>query len=109
VFAKYFCKEIFLAKLAYLSDSFEKLNTLNTSMQGNDAYILLVTDKVNAFVRKISLWIGKLEENSLDAFSHLKDFVEENSIAEISESGIEQCIKTTWFLCSPGFLNISQE
>jgi hypothetical protein len=53
--AEYFCSETFLLKLAYLSGIFEKFNLLNTSMQGYDTNILVVSDKVNAFVRKIGL------------------------------------------------------
>jgi hypothetical protein len=58
----YFRSETFLLKLAFLSDIFEKFNLLNTSMQGYDANILVVSGKVNAFVRKIGLWISKIEE-----------------------------------------------
>jgi hypothetical protein len=50
-----FSSETFLLKLAYLSDIFEKFNLLNTSMQGYDTNILVVSDRVNAFVRKIGL------------------------------------------------------
>jgi hypothetical protein len=58
--AEYFYSETFLLKLAYLSDILEKFNLLNTSMQGYDTIILVVSDKVNAFVRKIGLWISKI-------------------------------------------------
>jgi hypothetical protein len=58
--------ETFLLKLAYLSDILEKFNLLNTSMQGYDTNILVGSDKLNAFVRKIGLWISKIEERNLD-------------------------------------------
>ncbi|PVD29940.1 hypothetical protein C0Q70_09200 [Pomacea canaliculata] len=44
-----------LLLMAYLSDIFEKLNVVNTSVQGKDKTILQTTDKMNAFFRKI--WI----------------------------------------------------
>jgi hypothetical protein len=78
--------------LAYFSDIFEKYNTLNTSMQGNDTNIIAVTDKVKAFIGKLGLWVRKLEEKSLGVLSRLKDFVEENSV-QTSDTGIDQCIK----------------
>jgi hypothetical protein len=53
--AEYFRSETFLLKLAYLNDLFEKFNLLNTSMHGYDTNILVVSDKVNAFVRKRGL------------------------------------------------------
>ena len=46
----------FLLKFSYLCDIFEELNKPNVSMQGNDANILELSDKIEAFVRKISLW-----------------------------------------------------
>jgi hypothetical protein len=33
-----FKNEIFLIKLSYLSDIFEKLNVINVSVQGNETY-----------------------------------------------------------------------
>ena len=53
---KNFQRVDFLLKFSYLCDIFEKLNNLNVSMQGNDANILELSDKIEAFVRKISLW-----------------------------------------------------
>jgi hypothetical protein len=38
--------EHFVSKLVYLSNIFEKFNTLNTSLQGNNTDIIVVTDKV---------------------------------------------------------------
>jgi hypothetical protein len=90
--AQYFRSATFLLKLAYLSDIFEKFNLLNTSMQGYDTNILVVSDKVNAFVRKICLWISKIEERNLDMFPKLDAFIEDNNMG-ISETGIEQCIR----------------
>jgi hypothetical protein len=42
-------------------DSFEKFNTLNASMQENDANIIVVTDEVKVFIGKLDLWVRKLE------------------------------------------------
>jgi hypothetical protein len=51
-----------------------------------------VTDKVEAFIGKLFLWVRKLEGKSLEICSCLKDFVDENSM-EISGTRIDQCIK----------------
>jgi hypothetical protein len=59
-------------------------------MQGNDPNIIVVTDKVKAFIGKLGLWIRKLKRSS-DIFSHLKNFVEENSV-KIIDTVIDQCI-----------------
>jgi hypothetical protein len=60
-------------------------------MQVNDTNIV-VTDKVKAFIGKLSLWVRKLGGKSLDMFSRLKGFVEENSL-ETFDTGIDQCIQ----------------
>jgi hypothetical protein len=81
-----------VSNLAYLSDIFEKFSTLNTSMQGNDINIIIVTAKVKAFIGKLGLWVRKVEGISLEICSCLKVSVEENSM-EISGTRIDQCIK----------------
>jgi hypothetical protein len=49
-------------------------------VQENDAHIIAVADKVKAFAGKLGLWVSKRGRQSLDIFSRLKDFVEENSV-----------------------------
>lgn len=72
----------FVIKLAYLCDIFEKLNILNTSLQGKETHILQLYDKVVAFIKKIELWQRKLtEENGkAECFSFLKSFLEDNDL-----------------------------
>jgi hypothetical protein len=53
--------EYFVFELAYSNDIFEKFVTLNARMQGNDANVIRVTDKVEAFIGKLGLWVRKLE------------------------------------------------
>jgi hypothetical protein len=66
----------FLIKLAYLCDIFEKLNLLNTSLQGTETHILQVFDKVTAFMKKVDLWKKKLQEENgkLTPFLSESDF-----------------------------------
>jgi hypothetical protein len=54
-YANEFSDENFLIKLAYLCDIFEKLNALNTSLQGNNMNILKSMDKMTAFIKKLKL------------------------------------------------------
>jgi hypothetical protein len=51
--AEHFCNEYFVSQLACLSDIFEEFNISNTSMQGNDTNIIIVTDKVKTFIGKL--------------------------------------------------------
>ena len=54
-FATYFNDSSFVERLAYLADIFDKLNTLNLSMQGNKTTIINLNDSLNAFVEKLEL------------------------------------------------------
>jgi hypothetical protein len=77
-------------------------------MKGNDTNITIVTDKVKAFIGKLGLWVRKLEGKSLDMFSHLKGFVEENSL-ETRALILISISKIVWLICSPGFLSSFQK
>jgi hypothetical protein len=72
----------FVIKLAYLCDIFEKLNSLNISLQGKETHILQLYDKIVAFIKKINLWKRKLtEENGkTTCFPLLKYFLGENEL-----------------------------
>jgi hypothetical protein len=61
-------------------------------MQGNDTTIIVMTDKVKAFIGKLCLWVRKLEGKSLDMISRLKDFCGAKQCGK-GNSGIHQCIK----------------
>jgi hypothetical protein len=37
-------------------------------MQGNDTNIIIMTDKVKAFIGKLGLWVRKLEGKGLNSF-----------------------------------------
>ncbi|XP_076060282.1 zinc finger BED domain-containing protein 5-like [Oratosquilla oratoria] len=56
------CDSIWLANLAYLASIYEKLNELNLSLQGPNTNILAMSDKVNAFRRKLERWVVRSEE-----------------------------------------------
>lgn len=81
---KYFEKfenEVFLIKLSYLCDIFEKLNVLNVSLQGNETHILQLTEKITSFKRKLVLWKNKMDEGALnDCFPTLYMFLHENNL-----------------------------
>lgn len=72
-----FSNKDFLLKMAYLTDIFEKLNILNTSLQGNEATVLSWNDKVKAFMRKLELWRNSMESDTLDMFPTLVSMVQD--------------------------------
>ena len=80
----------FLLKLAYLTDIFEKLNILNSSLQGVDCNIIQHNEKLNSFIKKIDLWQRKLGAKQLDMFRHLKEFTVSNQLTLGEE--VRSCI-----------------
>ena len=56
-------------RLAYLTEIFELLNKVNSSLQGRNKNILTSTDKIHSLKEKIILWkIRVLAEGNLDMF-----------------------------------------
>jgi hypothetical protein len=76
-------------------------------MRRNDTDINVLSDKLEAFIGKLALYIRKLGVKTLDVFSRLKNFVEQNSV-ETSDTEIDRLSKVSWLICNPGFLSIFQ-
>ncbi|KAK7886953.1 hypothetical protein WMY93_026574 [Mugilogobius chulae] len=64
-----------LAKLAYLSDVFGTLNSLNLALQGNAVTIFTVQDKIKTARMKIDLWCARLDRHEYDCLPTLADFL----------------------------------
>ena len=63
--------KLWCSKLAYLSDIFQHLNKINTSMQGKNENILTSVDKICAMKDKILIWKRKVKEDNFEMFSKL--------------------------------------
>uniref|UniRef100_A0A9J7YY69 DUF4371 domain-containing protein n=1 Tax=Cyprinus carpio carpio TaxID=630221 RepID=A0A9J7YY69_CYPCA len=74
---KYMSDSSWIARLAYLSDIFERLNTLNTSLQGSDCNVFSAFEQVSSFRRKLDLWATRVEKGCLYMFPTLADFMQE--------------------------------
>ena len=70
---------IFTIRLAYLSIIFEKLNGLNTSLQGENSTQSL-SEKVQAFVHKLEHCRESIKTGRIDMFTELEEFIEEHSL-----------------------------
>ena len=51
----------FILKFAYLVDMFSALNDLNVSIQGNNMNIFEAHEKLSAFLKKLPIWIRRVE------------------------------------------------
>lgn len=79
--ASEFSNKEFLIKLAYLCDIFDKLNSLNTSLQGKNMHLLKSMEKISAFIKKLKLWRRKMNEGtSKDSFLTLQQFLTSNGV-----------------------------
>jgi hypothetical protein len=72
-----FHEKPWMLKVCYLNDIFTAVNELNTSMQGKDQNIIVLSEKLSAFKQKLQLWKGKLERGRTASFPSLNEYLEE--------------------------------
>uniref|UniRef100_A0A8C4XCW1 Uncharacterized protein n=1 Tax=Erpetoichthys calabaricus TaxID=27687 RepID=A0A8C4XCW1_ERPCA len=60
--------EIWWVKVTFLSDLFDKLNSLNLSLQGPSENIITASSKLKSFGEKLSLWQSKISKGVFDCF-----------------------------------------
>ncbi|QQP53813.1 Protein ZBED8-like [Caligus rogercresseyi] len=65
----------FLMKLAYLADIFGTLNEVNVTLQGREASVSDVKDKLAGLGARIALWIRRLHRGNVAAFPLLDAFL----------------------------------
>ncbi|KAL4100732.1 hypothetical protein QTP88_020766 [Uroleucon formosanum] len=70
-------------KLSFLTDLFEHLNKLNSSMQGRDENILTSSDKIMAFIEKLNLWKTKINQDNLIMFPRTALLVADDNILSL--------------------------
>ncbi len=65
-----------MLQVCYLNDVFSAVNELNTSMQGRDRNIIVLSEKLSAFKEKLRLWKGKLDHGRTASFPSLSEYLE---------------------------------
>jgi hypothetical protein len=70
-FAEWFEDEEWLQKLAYLSDIFHHMNQLNKSLQCPGENVLMSSDKIFGFKRKLNLWKNHVAKRNVEMFPPL--------------------------------------
>ena len=78
--ADLFMNELWLMRLAYLADIFGKLNDLNSSLQGGNVTPFVVSDKINAMVKKLQFMVSDVEQFQVVAFQSLQTFLTDNEL-----------------------------
>jgi len=67
--------QMWCAKLAYLADIFQKLNVLNSSMQGRKKNIISTSDKMESFKKNINLWLSCIKNDDFSCFSSVEESI----------------------------------
>lgn len=63
--------ELWLKQLSYLADIFDKMNELNSSLQGTNTTTVVVVDKINANVKKLHSMVSDLEHNCISLSANI--------------------------------------
>jgi zinc finger BED domain-containing protein 5/7/8/9 len=64
-----------VAKLAYMGDIISLLNELNMCLRGLCTNIFTRRNKVNAFKMKLSFWDSRVQEEDIEMFPLLQEFL----------------------------------
>lgn len=75
-FAAYFDDEVWITRLAYLTDILDQLNKINLKLQGKDAHIIHYQDILSAFISKLRNWRRKVNLGNITMFENLSSQVE---------------------------------
>ena len=67
-FCKYLKNELWMCKIQYLSEIFRHLNSLNSNMQRRNENILMATNKLVVFKKKVAIGKKRMKENNLAIF-----------------------------------------
>ena len=76
---------LWVVVLAYLSETFEELNKLNSTRQGKQTHYITLSDKVSAFTKKLDLWKRRLFQGNFEMFDQLYEITEKPENVEINK------------------------
>ena len=67
-------------KVLFLSDLFDKLNSLNSGLQGPSENIIAATSKLRTLDEKLTLWKTKVSKKVFDSFPALNESTRKQEI-----------------------------
>lgn len=86
-FCEHLNNAVWKAELAYLADIFQKLNFLNSSMQGKNETIISATDKMNGFSKKLEFWTSTVENGDFTCFANTSKVISSLMADQVHELG----------------------
>ena len=82
-FAEHFLNDDWVLKLCYLSDIFGKLNDLKISLQGKKCNIFTFKDRIEAFIKNLTIWKSRTEDGNLEMFAATDDYLTEKNLPKL--------------------------
>ena len=82
-FAELFLNDDWVLKLCYLSEIFGKLNDLNISLQGKKCNIYTFKDRIEAFIKKLTIWKNRTDDGNLEMFAATDDYLTEKNLSNL--------------------------
>jgi hypothetical protein len=90
-YSKHFEDTFWCAKLAYHAEIFEKLNTLNESMQGKEGSLISTSKKITVFYKKLAFWQSSIEKGQFSCFPGAESFA--NKIGATERKCFQEMMK----------------
>ena len=78
-----FLDELWLSRLSYLADIFDRLNSLNASLQGSNISPFTVKDKINATIKKLELLVKDVKNKKVNHSHLLKNLLQKTNVVII--------------------------
>ena len=78
-FAELFLNDAWVLKLCYLFDVFGKLDDVSISVQGIKCNIFTFKDRIEAFIKKLTIWKSRTEDGNLEMFAATDDYLTEKT------------------------------
>lgn len=85
--SRVFEQDGFLLRQAYLADIFEKINSLNKSLQGGSISVIESREKLEALLQKVEIWKTRIHNGQFESFAQLANMthIDGNLKHQISE------------------------
>ena len=84
-----FSDDLFIARLAPLTDVFEKPNELNISLQGGSKWVFELQTSIRDFVNKLTTVVTRAKTVDFPLFPHYKEFLATTN-SEVSFPSVKQ-------------------
>ena len=79
-FVEFFRNNAGVLELCYFFDIFVKLNNLNISLLGKNCNIFTFNDKIEVFIKKLTIWKTMTENGNLEMFAATNDYSTDNNL-----------------------------